>query len=98
MRIEINEEGIKILDNHCWRCGKKENITGHHGIPRCLDPKKNVNLPICLDCHDEINEIDLQGIFRFLYKVCRQIDDLTFFLRFDKWRKGTGKRRLSDGK
>ncbi len=92
MKIEILEDGsgIAILDNKCWRCNSKDNITKHHAIPQCLNPKMNVIIPVCEDCHNKINEIDLQSISKFLYKITRHLDNIVFFIRFKKWKKEEG--------
>jgi len=53
---------IKITSVHCWRCGKPFNQTnpddiktGHHAIPEEMNPKRNVEIPVCKKCHGEIH-------------------------------------------
>lgn len=64
---EANLSIIKITAYHCWMCGglfDEENIkkTMHHAIPRFLKPKRNVEIPICENCHKQINSYNIQNI------------------------------------
>lgn len=52
----------------CWRCGKefnknilKDHKTYHHSIKQMWKPKYNIKLPICQDCHYEMNNEELQA-------------------------------------
>jgi len=70
---------IHIQDNICWRCGKTfENgdRTAHHGIPRALKPLRNVVIPLCADCHEELNAIDFSTMLSYLCKVKYQTAEL----------------------
>lgn len=53
---------IKLTAVHCWRCGKPFNMTNpddikteHHAIPEEMQPKRNVEIPVCKKCHGEIH-------------------------------------------
>ena len=51
---------LKIEAHHCWVCGevfsgKKKAKTSHHAIPQSMKPKRNIEIPVCNDCHKEIN-------------------------------------------
>jgi len=39
----------------CWRCGKKIKTQNHHAIPKALKPMWNKTVPVCKDCHVDIN-------------------------------------------
>jgi len=72
-------------DGECWVCGEqKRNMTMHHTIPQHLKPKKNVVVPVCLLCHEKINDTDLRGMYGFTHKIAitlheceRNLDRLT---------------------
>jgi uncharacterized CHY-type Zn-finger protein len=62
---------IKIEASHCWKCGNmftksgKHRRTNHHAIPKYLKPKRNASLPVCDECHIEINQHNLQSLPKF---------------------------------
>ena len=59
---------MKIEAYHCYSCsnpfGKtgKHRKTQHHAIPQFLKPKRNVLVPVCYDCHKNINKYLVQSI------------------------------------
>lgn len=67
---EANLTIIRIEARHCWKCGcvmnrrknSKKSRTTHHAIPKFLRPKRNVEVPICVGCHKEINKFNIQSI------------------------------------
>lgn len=69
MEIKITETGIKIIDDVCWICGKKQNLTNHHGIPQYLHPIKNIEIPICADCHSKHHSQDMSIILAYVFKT-----------------------------
>ncbi len=61
---------IKIEAHHCYRCGsiftvKGKRRTAHHSIPKFLKPQRNVEVPVCEDCHREINQYTVQSLPKF---------------------------------
>ncbi len=61
---------IKIEAYHCYKCGslfaeKGKRKTGHHSIPVFLKPQRNVEVPVCDDCHKEINKYTVQSLPKF---------------------------------
>ena len=63
---------LNIQDDICWRCSKKfenNNKTSHHGIPVALNPKRNVIIPICKNCHAELNTIDYSILQSYMFKI-----------------------------
>jgi len=60
---------IKIEAHHCYKCGNafvgKVKKTNHHAIPQFLKPERNIVVPICVDCHKEINSYTVQSIPQF---------------------------------
>ncbi len=72
---------ITIQGDTCWRCGnefdgKNHKRTAHHGIPRTLKPKQNVSIPMCQDCHDEINKQDINTLEAYAYKILNTTQDI----------------------
>ncbi len=71
---------ITIEDDVCWICGKHKGIVGpmteHHALPKHLKPKKNVKLPACQGCHDDLNQEDHKGIMAFAFKIDRSFQEL----------------------
>jgi len=62
---------IHIQDDECWICRKKESLTRHHSLPRHLNPKKNITIPVCKKCHEEINKNDVKGLYAYAYKIAQ---------------------------
>lgn len=60
---------IVIQEGICWACGIKKATSSHHSIPQRLQPKKNVVIPICEDCHKKINGEDFSGMYCYAYKI-----------------------------
>ena len=78
--ITYGDFGIVVRNAEtCWRCGKKTpdvKLTIHHGIPQTMNPKMNMEIPICEDCHDEINKQDVTSVLQFVYKIGRNTEEL----------------------
>ena len=61
--MEVKEIKVINLNNsYCYRCGKifgQEGIekTKHHSIPRALNPRLNITIPLCRNCHNELNNL-----------------------------------------
>ena len=72
--------GIEVRNGEtCWRCGKSApevKMTIHHGIPQTMKPLKNVEIPICEECHDEINKQDVMSVLQFVYKISKNTEEL----------------------
>ena len=84
---------IKIEAHHCFRCGnpftgKGRKKTKHHAIPQFLKPQRNVEVPVCDDCHKEINQYTMQSIPKF-----KAMQNLLENLKnaIAKWEKKLGK-------
>ena len=46
-----------ITKEICWLCGKTDvDITRHHAIPKKYNPRINIQIPLCWDCHDLLNK------------------------------------------
>lgn len=81
MNITINRDDV------CWVCGhgpspakKKGNtpartMTMHHTLPKHLNPKRNVVVPVCNWCHEEINAADFRGVLNFTFKIQRACEE-----------------------
>lgn len=72
---------ITIQGSSCWRCGnefdgKKHKRTAHHGIPRTLKPKQNVSIPMCEECHGEINKQDINTLEAYAHKIYKTTQDI----------------------
>lgn len=68
---EANLHIIKIEAHHCYKCGRpfgelkthpERKKTMHHAIPQFLKPQRNVEVPICEECHREINKYSVQSV------------------------------------
>lgn len=51
---------VQLESGFCFMCGKPFNEgdlkkTKHHCIPRTLKPKRNVTLPVHMECHKKLN-------------------------------------------
>jgi hypothetical protein len=79
-QFTIGDSGIYIRGaEHCWRCGKSFKIvpqTTHHGIPQTMQPMRNVEIPICKLCHDELNKQDVNITAQFVYKIQKTAEEL----------------------
>ena len=53
---------IAIASYDCFRCGSMENLTRHHAIPKRMNPRKNMTVPLCRKCHNELNTIDNHNV------------------------------------
>lgn len=64
---------LTIQDNKCWVCearfSKDVVQTAHHTLPKHLQPKNNVIIPVCEDCHGKINKRDDRGLFLLAVKI-----------------------------
>ena len=72
---------ITIQGSFCWRCGnefdgKKYIKTGHHGIPRTLKPKQNISIPMCEECHKEINKQDINTLEAYAHKIYKTAQNI----------------------
>ena len=52
---------LKGYDGNCFMCGTNENVTRHHVIPKVYNPKRNVTIPLCKNCHQTIHLINPKG-------------------------------------
>ena len=59
IHIKIDGYNVHLLGNVCFKCGKffEEQLTSHHSIPRAINPKYNVFVPLCEECHVELNRL-----------------------------------------
>ena len=50
---------LHIKGNICFRCGEifEKEITSHHSLPNMLKSKYNVFVPLCDECHTELNKL-----------------------------------------
>ncbi len=44
----------------CWLCGKYNETTCHHAIPKSLNPKFNKVVKICRECHNKVNKFYIE--------------------------------------
>jgi len=69
----------------CYRCGEKFDSTrirtSHHSIPKNLNPKYNIQIPVCEDCHDEINSSNIASLTNYAYKLLKQARSLESHVR-----------------
>ena len=73
---------INISDDVCWICGKgfgpgKLACTGHHVLPRHLNPVKNLIVPVHQGCHDRINADDTAGLTAFAFKLVKEAKEIS---------------------
>jgi len=67
---------INIKDNICWRCGEEKTLTKHHVLPKHLKPVKNVLVPLCKECHDEVTAEDTTGLYAYIIKLEHSVKSL----------------------
>lgn len=67
---------VTIESSECWSCGKVGHTTNHHGIPQHMKPKQNAIIPVCDECHKEINKCDFRGMLGFLFKINAQVNTM----------------------
>ncbi len=63
IKTKIHKKIIKIESDKCFICGKPfdDNThlkTKHHAVPQRLNPKGNVLVPVCRECHRKENETE----------------------------------------
>ena len=73
--MQIRDNGIKVNEGVCWCCENTTNITNHHCIPKCMNPVKNVEIPLCQKCHDVLHAQDMTLTQRFAYKIQKTLED-----------------------
>lgn len=74
MRLSVKYNEIEILENYCFRCGTKNNITKHHGLAKHLKPQKNILIPLCRECHTVVHSQEMGTIQSFLFKIQKSLD------------------------
>jgi hypothetical protein len=96
----MKDKTIEIKDDTCWRCGNKFNKTNrrktnHHSIPKTFKPKRNVLIPICEECHKELNAQDISALISYACKLNYNATDLIRHIKImnnlltDNWIKKT---------
>jgi len=54
------KDTILYSSGKCYLCDlvfdDKNKKTAHHCIPQFLKPKRNVVVPLCIECHKEVNK------------------------------------------
>ena len=68
---------IITSEKHCWVCDSDKQITNHHAIPKRLNPKKNVIIPICKGCHEKLHSQDINGFNTMLHRLSKDTINLT---------------------
>ncbi len=71
---------IVVNESDCWVCGQNGGLSGvtmtkHHMLPKHLSPVKNILVPVCVACHEKINEVDFKGIRDFAYKIMKTAEE-----------------------
>ncbi len=62
MEIKLKkEESVLLAYSECPKCHnpfntKKRKKTNHHVIPNFLNPKTEIEITLCLECHNELNK------------------------------------------
>ena len=71
LQVRDTKNGLEVWCTgiECWRCNAVTDITYHHAIPKHLRPFKNVIVPMCEPCHEEINAADFLGLRSFATKI-----------------------------
>lgn len=82
---------IVINDKQCWICGTPQSqnkLTIHHSIPEYLEPKKNVLIPVCVECHETMNKTQtmhiagrVRGLFREMKLLEKQFEDYLYLTK-----------------
>jgi uncharacterized protein YlaI len=52
--------------NRCWLCGTTENVTGHHLELKKVRKQALRQIPLCRDCHTDVEELRKDAIIKKL--------------------------------
>src|SRR3990167_9044617 len=63
IHIKIDGYAVHILGNVCMCCGNffEKQLTSHHTLPKAINPKYNVFVPLCEPCHIGLNKLYKNG-------------------------------------
>jgi hypothetical protein len=69
----------------CFMCGKTDDITRHHVIPKELKPLKNITIPLCKEHKDITHRIIKQLYFpkhlrKKINKIYKHANDVTIMV------------------
>lgn len=58
--IILHRKNIEVKGKKCFLCGKDfigkiKELEGHHALPRKLQSKYNIFIPLCQPCHKRFN-------------------------------------------
>ena len=66
------------MNEKCWMCGNRE-ATRHHMLPPALNPKKNIEIPLCEKCHKKVHAYyGKHNSKKYLDKVRQLTDQLDY--------------------
>ena len=91
--LEVQCSGV-----FCWRCGSSGKMSMHHTLPKHLKPMKNVVIPVCFSCHEDINHSDIKGVKAFGYKIYKSAKTLSKMIGLWTERSESMLKRENDGR
>jgi hypothetical protein len=68
---------IDIRNDNCFMCNNNKVEDKHHMIPQTLQPKNNITVGVCKDCHDKLNMSDTVSIRNYLTSIAIQSSKLS---------------------
>ena len=78
---------INIDDTKCWCCPSTTQITRHHAIPKWMQPRDNVIIPLCERCHKRLNSGQASYLIGFATKIEFMVKDFLELLKAHVGRK-----------
>lgn len=73
--VRLWDRGIQVFGKSCWMCGTKKDLTNHHTLQQYLKPVKNIEVPLCRDCHQRLHSRDMRGLTAFAHRILRTLED-----------------------
>jgi tRNA G26 N,N-dimethylase Trm1 len=56
INYKTGKHTIYLKTNSCWLCGSQDKkITKHHVINKSFNPKYNILIPLCKECHKKLH-------------------------------------------
>jgi uncharacterized protein YlaI len=71
---------ITAYNKDCFICGR-EAETRHHTLPKHLNPKNNIIIGLCDECHKKVHTFDVAGLNSYIAGVEKRLAEMTKVIR-----------------